>query len=138
MQKIFKKLDRRIRYILNRDKPWNQYKEVQEGTPPWTYTKRVPLCPVCGAEMKHETSYMEHIMLEEHMSCPNYCYYYEFVTGSYETRVGAVTVHEHYTDSKEESEFASRIINMALIFERQRRKKRGQETGSGHESAPSV
>jgi hypothetical protein len=133
MRKALKRLDRRIRYIMNRDKLRNQYKEVKQGTPPWQYTKRVPLCPVCGAEMKHETSIMEHIMHEEHMTCPNYCYSYEFVTGSHETRVGNVTVHEHYTDTKEEREFAQRIINMAIIFEREWRKQR-EKTSGGHES----
>lgn len=78
-------------------------------------------CPVCGSSCEYDTDYMEHIMLEEHISCPNRCYSYDFVTGSTETRVGDVIVHHYYADSEDDRQHQNRIINLSLIHERSRR-----------------
>lgn len=125
MRKKLKALDRRIDFILKRDKPWHQYRdeevEIYKG---YKSTVRRYLCPVCGEVMECSTDYMEHIMLEEHERCPNRCYSYSFVTGATETCIGSVVVHGYYTDDKEEREHQSRVLNMALIHERGRHRAR--------------
>ncbi|MGG1263824.1 hypothetical protein [Brevibacillus laterosporus] len=125
MHRILKKLDRRIHYIVKRDKPWNQYKEISTDVllSRTSYVERVPLCPVCGADMEYGDDYMEHILLEEWERCPNRCYSYQFNTGSTETCIGNIIVHGYYKDDKKERGHQERIINMALIHERERRKR---------------
>jgi hypothetical protein len=101
LKSAIRRLDKQIRRWSISEKPYKGNK-----------------CPVCKAECKYDTDFMEHIMLEEHINCPNNCYSYMFVTGSTETRIGSVIVHGHYTDTDKDRVYQDRVINLALINER--------------------
>lgn len=123
-----KNLDSAIKCWSDKKEPW-KWAEAPAGR--FGLIKRVPCCPVCETPMKYETDYMEHTMLEEHMSCPNHCYSYEFVTGNTRTTIGSIEVYEHYADSKEEREYKNRMTNLALYYEQAEwRKRREQEDDS--------
>ena len=115
-------LDRQIRIALIADK---------KHTVAWNFHP----CPVCGTNMNYDSDFMEHIQLEEHSSCPNRCYSYEFVTGSTRTRIGSIEVIEHYSDSDEEREYKTRLMNLALIYERG---NRNVKDAGGHKSETDV
>jgi hypothetical protein len=61
-------------------------------------------CPICGKVMRHDSSYMDHVLMEysyecENDECPGYTS--EFMTGTTRIIIGGKEWLGHYTDSPE-------------------------------------
>ncbi len=55
-------------------------------------------CHVCGAAIVPDRDYMDHVLMEEHVECPNGCYAYDYVTGYTEIVVGDFLWSYSYRD----------------------------------------
>ena len=78
-------------------------------------------CPVCGAGLQR-THYADDVgrTEEENLKCSN-CdrYAYQYAYGSGMEWIGAITIAEHYSDTEEEREHCSRVLDMAIRYERE-------------------
>ena len=129
---VLLQLDEEIRDYFSRHKP---YGFVEAPNPKKLHKlMRMPVCPICEFVCEHDTYYKEHIMIEEHITCPNKHYSYTYVTGSDETVVGSTIVHSHCTDTKEERNYKIRLINLAITHEREKWRKQNAESGAGQKS----
>lgn len=126
---ILSALDHYIRKYFNKHALYRYV--LAENPKKYHRVMKMPVCPICGFVCSYDDDHMEHIMLEEHIACPNKHYSYSFVTGSEETIVGAVTVYGHYTDDEEQREYKSRMINLAIIHEREKWRKQNAESNAG-------
>lgn len=61
---------------------------------------RIPTCPVCDTDTVNDKSVLDYgTIAESTESCPNGCYYYEYMYGGTSYYIGGIDWHEHHTDS---------------------------------------